>query len=41
MYMKLLLGYGVAFALLVGYLAVLQRRLGDLRKRLEDLETAE
>jgi CcmD family protein len=41
MYTKLLLGYGAAFALLVGYLAVLQHRLGDLKHRLEDLEAGE
>ena len=41
MYSKLLLGYGVAFVLLVGYLVVLQRRLADLRKRLEDLDSRE
>jgi len=41
MYTKLLLGYGVAFVLLVGYLAVLQRRLASLRKRFEDLDRGE
>jgi CcmD family protein len=38
MYLKLLVAYGIAFTLLVGYLYYLQRRLGRLESRLDHLE---
>ena len=37
MYVKLLIGYAVVFALVVGYLVYLQRRLNRLEQRLGDI----
>lgn len=38
MYLKLLLAYGIAFTLIVGYLYYLQRRLSSLEGRLDRYE---
>ncbi len=38
MYVELVVGYAVAFALLVGYLVFLQRKLARLESQLRDAD---